>query len=151
MPVVEPYAISTCMATAGKINLNDQIAPFTYLHRSTALACAARRSAHSGHSGFDRGQRLQIRRHAGIPSIWNAVDEDATVAQIENRFAAGSADAYLSESEICTVPLVPKGQAADTVAATQTALAYFLEFRRAAGCSPATICASCPTRSSTAA
>ncbi len=37
MPVVEPYAISTCMATAGKINLNDQIAPFTYLHRSTAL------------------------------------------------------------------------------------------------------------------
>src|SRR6202042_1592408 len=37
MPVVEPYAISTCMATAGKINLNDQITPFTYLHRNTAL------------------------------------------------------------------------------------------------------------------
>ena len=37
MPVIEPYAISTCLASAGKINLNDQIAPFTYLHRNTAL------------------------------------------------------------------------------------------------------------------
>jgi hypothetical protein len=45
---------------------------------------------------------------AGIASIWNPVDEDATIGQIENRFANGSADAYLSESEICAVPLVPK-------------------------------------------
>ena len=37
MPTIEPYAISGCMATAGKINLNDQIAPFTWLHRNTAL------------------------------------------------------------------------------------------------------------------
>lgn len=123
MPVIEPYAMSTCLATRGKINLNDQVAPFTWVHRSTALrallddlripaipATAANAYKSSG---------------AGIPSIWNAVDADATVAQIEDRFAAGSADAYLAESEICAVPLVPKGQAAATVAATQTALASF--------------------------
>ena len=37
MPVVEPYAITENLATAGKINLNYQIAPFTYITRKTAL------------------------------------------------------------------------------------------------------------------
>ena len=37
MPVVEPYAISEPFSTAGKVNLNYQIAPFTYITRSTAL------------------------------------------------------------------------------------------------------------------
>jgi uncharacterized protein (TIGR02600 family) len=127
MPVVEPYAISTCMATRGKINLNDQIAPFTWLHRSTALRAllddlripaiptASANAYKSPVSGL-------------ATSIWNAVDEDATVAQIESRFASGSADAYLSESEICAVPLVPKMSSTlvgTTVAATQANLATF--------------------------
>ncbi len=37
MPVAEPYAISEPFSTAGKINLNYQIAPFTYIRRATAL------------------------------------------------------------------------------------------------------------------
>jgi uncharacterized protein (TIGR02600 family) len=37
MPVVEPYPISEPFATAGKVNLNYQIAPFTYITRKTAL------------------------------------------------------------------------------------------------------------------
>ena len=37
MPVVEPYAISTCFSTTGKVNMNYQIAPFTYITRATAL------------------------------------------------------------------------------------------------------------------
>jgi uncharacterized protein (TIGR02600 family) len=123
MPVVEPYPISTCMATAGKINLNDQIVPFTYLHRNTALhalltdlripainVSAARTYKSTG---------------TPMPSIWNPVDESATIAQIENKFANNSVDAYLSESEICTVPLVPLGLAADNVADTQAALDSF--------------------------
>jgi uncharacterized protein (TIGR02600 family) len=106
MPVVEPYALSTCMATAGKINLNDQIAPFTYLHRNTAF-----------HALLDdlRIPAISIATAAtykspGTPStstFWYPVDENATIAQIENKFANNSVDAYLSESEICTVPLVP--------------------------------------------
>jgi uncharacterized protein (TIGR02600 family) len=108
MPVVEPYAIGTCMATAGKINLNDQIAPFTYLHRNTAF-----------HALLDdlRIPAIPVNmanpyKTAGRPiaSIWKLVDEDATIAQIESRFATG--DAYLTESEVCTVPLVPQGQTA---------------------------------------
>jgi hypothetical protein len=37
MPVVEPYSISVPLATSGKVNLNCQIAPFTYIRRDTAL------------------------------------------------------------------------------------------------------------------
>ena len=39
MPEVEPYAISDCFSTAGKINMNYQIVPFTYITRNTALYC----------------------------------------------------------------------------------------------------------------
>ena len=134
MPVVEPYAISTCMATAGKINLNDQIAPFIYLHRNTALHAllnalripAIPLSAASTY------------KSAGTPStytFWNPVDENETIAEIENKFANNSVDAYLSESEICTVPLVPQGLVAPgtSVAATQTALDSFWNGFSAAG------------------
>jgi uncharacterized protein (TIGR02600 family) len=124
MPVVEPYAISSCLATRGKINLNDQIAPFTYLHRSTAL-----------HALLDdmripaiSSQAASYYKTAGpglTNSIWCPVDENATVAQIDNRLTNGSADAYLSESEICAVPLVPSGLSGGTVAATQTNLVAF--------------------------
>lgn len=37
MPVCEPYAISEPFSTAGKVNLNYEIAPFRYLRRATAL------------------------------------------------------------------------------------------------------------------
>jgi uncharacterized protein (TIGR02600 family) len=40
MPVIEPYAISEPFSTAGKINLNYEIAPFTYIRRTTALRAA---------------------------------------------------------------------------------------------------------------
>ncbi|TDU71151.1 uncharacterized protein (TIGR02600 family) [Prosthecobacter fusiformis] len=40
MPVVEPYAISEPLSTAGKINLNYQIMPFTHIRRATAVHAA---------------------------------------------------------------------------------------------------------------
>jgi uncharacterized protein (TIGR02600 family) len=126
MPVVEPYAISTCMATAGKINLNDPIAPFTYLHRNTAL----RALLDDLRIPAIPVKAASTYKSTGTPSasIWNTVDEDATIAQIENRFAGNSVDAYLSESEICTVPLVPsvkQSPFSTDVSATQTALDAF--------------------------
>jgi len=113
MPVVEPYAISTCLATDGKINLNDQIAPFSYLHRNTALHALL----HDLRIPALPASMVGSYKSPGSPgaSIWKTVDEDATIAQIENRFANASTDAYLSESEICTVPLVPQGVAATSL------------------------------------
>jgi uncharacterized protein (TIGR02600 family) len=105
MPVVEPYAIGGTMATAGKINLNDQIAPFTWLHRNTALHALL----HDLRIPAIPLNMANPYKTTGPPidSIWHPVDEDATIAQIESRFATG--DAYIAESEICTVPLVPQG------------------------------------------
>ncbi|MEN3941581.1 Verru_Chthon cassette protein A [Prosthecobacter sp. SYSU 5D2] len=40
MPTVEPYAISEPLSTAGKINLNYQMMPFTHIRRATALHAA---------------------------------------------------------------------------------------------------------------
>ena len=40
MPVVGPYAISDSWSTAGKINMNFQIVPFTYINRATAMYAA---------------------------------------------------------------------------------------------------------------
>lgn len=40
MPVVEPYAISEPFSTAGKINLNQEIVPFRWIHRTTGLRAA---------------------------------------------------------------------------------------------------------------
>ncbi len=37
MPVVEPYAISEPLSTAGKINMNYQMLPFTHIRRATGL------------------------------------------------------------------------------------------------------------------
>ncbi len=37
MPVVEPYAISESLSTAGKINMNYQMLPFTHIRRATAM------------------------------------------------------------------------------------------------------------------
>ncbi len=37
MPVVEPYPISDPLSTAGKVNMNYQIAPFSYIHRDSAM------------------------------------------------------------------------------------------------------------------
>ena len=42
MPVVEPYAISEPFSTAGKINMNHQIMPFSYIQRATGLHAALR-------------------------------------------------------------------------------------------------------------
>ncbi len=109
MPAVEPYALSTCMTTAGKINLNDQIAPFTYLHRSTALHALLRSIRIPAIPVSQAGGYKLPAPAPAIPSIWNKVDENMTIAEIEQRFTNG--DAYLSESEICTVPLVPENVA----------------------------------------
>jgi uncharacterized protein (TIGR02600 family) len=111
MPVVEPYAIGTTMATAGKINLNDQIAPFGYLHRSTAFY-ALLRDLRIPAIPMAMAGSYKSSSNSVIPSIWKAVDEDATIQAMENRFVSG--DAYLTEGEVCAVPLVPKSIGADS-------------------------------------
>ena len=50
MPVVQPYAISEPFETKGKINMNYQILPFTYITRATALHALLQVGEGHGHS-----------------------------------------------------------------------------------------------------
>ena len=109
MPVVEPYAISEPSSTAGRINLNYQIMPFSYIERSTAVRAAMDSTMVTAipetlintMKGFanDVGtQRFRI----------NTSEADGTLAYFKDRFNAG--DIFRSASEICDIPLVPIGR-----------------------------------------
>ncbi len=133
MPVIEPYAISEPFSTAGKINMNYEIAPFTYIRRATAL-----------HGAFKAEEPLLIKNEASkIYKLWDhetndnpllpsdsrnqdpqvradwdrafrgqkpfdrmrrPIDPDETLAQFEERFASG--EIFRSASQICEMHLV---------------------------------------------
>ncbi len=122
MPVVEPYAISEPLSTAGKINMNFEIVPFLHVHRDTALRgvfrsefmlCVPKEWHHSYKHDYGRGQgyhwkdnpyggALQGRR------LRAAIVEDDTLKQFtEQRFKKGR-DVFKSATEICEIHLVPE-------------------------------------------
>jgi len=111
MPVVEPYAISEPFSTAGKVNLNWQIAPFSYIKRSTALrgvlyperiiavpeTNAYLFARHPDGNNVSGGATFNYRY---------PIDRDATMSLFEERFANNQP--FLTASEVCEMPLVPK-------------------------------------------
>jgi uncharacterized protein (TIGR02600 family) len=112
MPVVEPYAITENFATNGKINLNQQIAPFTYIHRTTGLHALLRNLKIMAVPTNETSNYKSIGRT--IANATNAqyrypLDVAATVANIEARWASPTNDPFVSASEICEIPLVPTG------------------------------------------
>jgi uncharacterized protein (TIGR02600 family) len=120
MPVVLPYGISERFSTAGKINLNHHLLPFSYLRRTTAL-----------HAALKAQEILAIPSEAAsdyknpalVPSAedkWrHPVDATRTLQQLDPVFAAG--DAFVSPTELCEHFLIPRGQA--TAATTPQELA----------------------------
>lgn len=103
MPIVEPFAISEPLSSLGKVNLNYQLAPFSYMTRATALhgvlkstrICAIPTGA--SHKGAGGMYRL-------------AIDATETLKGFEDRFKdPAKGGAFRSASEICDMYLVPKG------------------------------------------
>jgi uncharacterized protein (TIGR02600 family) len=117
MPIVEPYAISEPFATSGTINLNYQIAPFTYIKRDTGLRAVlastmitainptqktsdGKRVIENFKNGASRSEGALTRRQ---------IDADHTLRQFDElRFKAGVNKPFISASEICDIPLIPK-------------------------------------------
>jgi len=122
MPVVEPYAISEPFATAGKINLNYQIVPFTYLKRTTALRALLKSSrviAIPNGSGANYKDESSLTT-GGPPNTFTTqvrlpVNADETLEDFDERFAAGTNKPFVSASEICDMFLVPEGTDLSTV------------------------------------
>jgi uncharacterized protein (TIGR02600 family) len=114
MPVVEPYAISEPLSTAGRVNMNYQILPFTYIKRSTAVQAALHtewltaipNSQINAQNRKTGGTTSSINRNSRWPLNFS---NNATelLKGFEDRFASG--DIFRSPAEICSIPLVPVG------------------------------------------
>ena len=110
MPVVRPYAISEPFSTAGKVNLNYQIAPFTHIKRSTALRAALEsvRIPAVSTTEVDR-----YKGWAGSTNYRYLVNRDEMVRSFDDYFEdfeKGELDKgfFKSASEICEHFLYPK-------------------------------------------
>ena len=128
MPVAEPYAISEPLSTAGKVNLNYQIVPFTYITRSSAVRAvlasekiaavntnmAAKYKAVAGYSdgAWVSSANAGLTGNARLP-----INLDETIKQFDEKFTGkgtiANASIYRSASEICDIFLVPQGYTRD--------------------------------------
>jgi len=110
MPVVEPYAISEPFSTAGKINLNQQLVPFTYINRYTALRAALMGEKVAqmpkgviAKSGWTDTASLTLDSRLPL----NLSESNGTLKQLVDKF--GNGEIYKSATEICDLYLVPQG------------------------------------------
>jgi len=127
MPVVEPYAISEPFSTAGKINMNYQIVPFSNIKRSSGLRAAlqpVRVTAFPAIDGslYDANRRLVLK--VGINggligqnrNAWNGyrylVDRDETLKAFDFFFSQFTTDRnngfFKSAAQICDFHLYPR-------------------------------------------
>ena len=103
-PVIEPEPHSRALETAGKINLNHQLVPFSYIHRATALHAAMKLETltaipDTAAAEYKSGSREHFRHFidaAATLRLWH-----------ESVFAKGRV--FLTPGEICAHYLVPEG------------------------------------------
>ena len=112
MPVVEPYAISDPFSTAGKVNLNYQMLPFTYIERSTGLQ-AILKSEKVGSIPNSSIATYKDPVGAGASIFRLDVNIPETLGQFSTKFSAGQI--FKSASEICDIDIVPSDGTAETM------------------------------------
>jgi len=113
MPIVEPYAISEPFSTSGKVNMNYQIAPFTYLRRDTGVRAVLKASRISAIPQLASTVTAVSQSYKdGIPAKYefryniNPDRTKGTLAGFEDRF--NKSDIFRSAAEICSIFLVPE-------------------------------------------
>jgi len=121
MPVVEPYAISEPLSTAGRVNLNYQIMPFTFVRRDTAVRGVLKsmeigaipNTATAGTYTSSSVTAYKLFAPSSDPYIQttptrftlNLDETKGTLAGFENKFGTG--DVFRSAGDICSIFLVP--------------------------------------------
>lgn len=126
MPVVDPYAISEPFSTAGKINMNYELVPFTHIERSTGVRAvlksariAAIPPSAAGSAAGAQDLSAQGYEKTGTAAykgsdasstysheLRYAVNADLTLEGFRQRFRHG--DIFRSATEICGIFLVPQ-------------------------------------------
>lgn len=137
MPFCEPYAISEPFSTAGKINLNYEIAPFSYITRSTGLYGAFKSeepllipnaaskvlklwdhetndNPNMPDSSLDTDKQVAAdwgklaRGQAPFDKLRRPIDMVETLKQADQRFTSG--EIFRSATEVCELHLVRQGE-----------------------------------------
>ncbi len=112
MPIVEPYAISEPFSTAGKVNMNYQIMPFSNITRSTAVRAVLKSTritaipqsvstVTAATPSYKDGSRSTYEYRYDI----NPDETTGTLRGFADRFKN---DIFRSAAEICSIYLVPK-------------------------------------------
>lgn len=135
MPVVEPYAISEPLSTAGKINLNYQIVPFTNIRRATGLHAVMKgefMTAIPTNADVNNAKNYQTVATTGMwgstgdrfwdeqtdRKFWHRpIDVNKTLYQFDAKFNLGTTGSnqaaaryrglFRSASQICEMHLIP--------------------------------------------
>ncbi|MGK0188208.1 MAG: hypothetical protein ACI9R3_004000 [Verrucomicrobiales bacterium] len=105
MPVVQPYAISEPFSTAGKLNINFQIQPFSYIRRATAMHSLMKSEKMLA---IPNDAAAQYKDGAGKQDWRHFINVSETLKQWDEKFDNG--EVFRSASEICEMYLVPEGQ-----------------------------------------
>ncbi|CAN5490209.1 hypothetical protein BH09VER1_BH09VER1_51760 [soil metagenome] len=109
MPIVEPYAISEPFSTAGKINMNYAVAPFSYIRRASSLYAAL-----GNLQIFSIPDSKSAVYKTATADVYRAkIDVAETLKQFDQRFASNAI--FKSASEICRLFLVPQGSSLSNV------------------------------------
>lgn len=114
-PVTAPRPLSAGLSTEGKVNLNFQILPWTWLRRSTAMHGALQGVRITAIPASPAAESTAKENADGSPpplEFRYAVDADGTLAAFEQRFDGGRIFRYASE--ICEMFLAPKRLAGGT-------------------------------------
>jgi uncharacterized protein (TIGR02600 family) len=111
MPVVEPYPISDPLSTAGKVNLNFQMMPFTHIERSTALrgalvplmvSAVGETLASTGNTYKNSQYTYPIQNQIRFP-----LDRNETINEFAKIFSTGGI--YQCATQVSESSLVPQG------------------------------------------
>jgi len=116
MPVVEPYPISEPLSTAGRVNMNYQIVPFTYIQRSTGVRAVLKaermtvipNSASNVYKGINSGSG--IANNDTTNNYHVPINVDQTLLGFEDWFngtTTGTKDIFRSATQICDLYLYP--------------------------------------------
>lgn len=119
MPVVEPYAVSEPLSTAGKINLNQQIIPFNWVKRETGLYGVLKNELIASIPNSE----APVYKRSGAADYRLKIDIPATLKQLDYRFDNSDGSglyAFRTAAEICDFHIVPQG--ASPSATTKQAL-----------------------------
>lgn len=112
MPAVEPYAISEPFSTAGKVNMNYELQPFTYIQRKTGMYAVLQNEKIPAvdNSASSYATYKAQTSTPGDASFRLKLDIPETLQQFDARFANSSGRIFLSPTELCDLWLVPQGQ-----------------------------------------